>query len=134
MSEPEHDQPTNTPAPAPALVAGQPGGMRPRTAGGPVFVEPVPTADPTKFVVKHPSDGAAYKILDGLQAAGKLRPTPFPLPRGLPEPRLTLADVLGPAGVEVSAAIQARGQLVFHASATPATSRVQERRIWSRTR
>ena len=121
MSEPEHDQPTTTPAPTPApapalaLVAGQPGGMRPRTAGGPVFVEPVPTADPTKFVVKHPSDGAAYKILDGLQAAGKLRPTPFPLPRGLPEPRLTLADVLGPAGVEVAASIQARGQLVFHA-------------------
>jgi len=39
---------------------------------------------------------------------------PFPAPRGLPEPRLTLADVLGVRGpVVVSAALKA-GRMVFH--------------------
>src|SRR5271154_585584 len=60
----------------------------------PAFGQPHPTPDPTKFVVKHPSDNPAYKQIDKLNAEHKLAPLPFPAPRGLPEPTLTLAEVL----------------------------------------
>ena len=60
----------------------------------PVFGQPAPTPDPAQFEVKHPSDGPIYKQIDALNQAHKLAPLPFPAPRGLPEPRLSLVDVL----------------------------------------
>jgi hypothetical protein len=70
----------------------------------PVFGQPQPTADPTKFEIKHPSDDPAYKRIDELNREHKLTPLPFPAPRDLPEPRLTLAAVLG----ENEASVQRR--------------------------
>jgi hypothetical protein len=64
----------------------------------PVFGQPHPTPDPAKFAVKHPSGNPAYQEIDKLNAAHKLSPLPFPAPRGVPEPRLTLAAVLGVSG------------------------------------
>lgn len=79
----------------------------------PVFAQPAPTADPTKFTVNHPSDGPAYADIDKLNREHKLLPMPFPAPRGLPEPRLTLAEMLDRPGAD--APITAAGQIVFHA-------------------
>ena len=105
------------PAPAPALAP-------PRMLDRPVFAQPSPTADPTTFRVPHPSDGAAYKVIDALNREHKIHPLPFPPPRGGVEPQLTLQQVLGdvPASVAVVRAtarntiqtIQNSGQLVFH--------------------
>jgi len=81
----------------------------------PVFAQPQPTADPTVFRVPHPSDNAAYKEIDKLNAEHKLFPLPFPAPRGGVEPRLTLADVMG-GNVNAADRINAGGQLVFHAT------------------
>lgn len=53
---------------------------------GPVFAQPKPTADPTRFSVNHPSDDAAFKTIDALNAQDKLGPIPFPAPRGGVEP------------------------------------------------
>ena len=53
---------------------------------GPVFAQPKPTADPTRFSVNHPSDDAAYKTIDALNTQHKLGPIPFPAPRGGVEP------------------------------------------------
>ena len=53
----------------------------------PVFVQPAPTPDPTKFVVRHPSDDPAYMKIDELNRDHKVAPIPFPAPRGLPEPK-----------------------------------------------
>jgi hypothetical protein len=84
----------------------------PTTIGHPVFGQPDPTPDPTKFVIKHPSDNEAYKEIDELNREHKLEPIPFPAPRGLPEPQLTLAAVLGsPAAITN---ITNAGQIVFH--------------------
>ncbi len=105
------------PAPAPALAP-------PRMLDRPVFAQPSPTADPTTFRVPHPSDDAAYKVIDALNREHKIHPLPFPPPRGGVEPQLTLQQVLGdvPASVAVVRAtarntiqtIQNSGQLVFH--------------------
>jgi hypothetical protein len=65
---------------------------------GPVFAQPKPTADPTRFSINHPSDDAAYKTIDALNAQHKLGPIPFPAPRGGVESVLTLAQVLGKGG------------------------------------
>ena len=81
----------------------------------PVFAQPQPTADPTQFRLRHPSDADAYKTIDELNAEHKLGPMPFPAPRGGTEPILTLAQVLGPSGDEAVKRIAASGQLVFHA-------------------
>jgi len=86
-----------------------------RQLRGPVFAEPQPTADPTLFRVRHASDAPAYKRIDELNREHKIDPLPFPAPRGLPEPRLTLADVLG-GNASGTKAILAAGQLVFHAT------------------
>jgi Calcineurin-like phosphoesterase len=86
-----------------------------RQLRGPVFAEPQPTADPTLFRVRHASDAPAYKRIDELNREHKIAPLPFPAPRGLPEPRLTLADVLG-GNASGTKAILAAGQLVFHAT------------------
>jgi hypothetical protein len=86
----------------------------PRTFSGPVFAEAQPTADPTTFSVKHPSDDAAYKEIDELNREHKIKPLPFPAPRGGVEPRLTLQQVLGDD--TAIRKITAAGQLVFHST------------------
>ncbi|MGF6753335.1 metallophosphoesterase family protein [Paraburkholderia sp. GAS42] len=86
-----------------------------RILAQPVFAQPQPTADPTVFRVPHPSDDAAYKEIDKLNAEHKLFPLPFPAPRGGVEPRLALADVLG-GNTRAVDRITTTGQLVFHAT------------------
>jgi hypothetical protein len=81
----------------------------------PVFGQPQPTPDPTKFKIKHPSDDPAYKQIDELNREHKLTTTPFPAPRGLPEPKLALDKVLGDGGAAAVKRISAHGQIVFHA-------------------
>jgi Calcineurin-like phosphoesterase len=95
----------NPPATAPA----------PRQLDRPIFAQPQPTADPTVFRVPHPSDAAAYKEIDTLNAEHKLFPLPFPAPRGGVEPQLTLAQVFG-GNTAAMDRITAGGQLVFHAT------------------
>jgi hypothetical protein len=82
----------------------------------PVFGQPAPTPDPAQFEVKHPSDGPIYKQIDALNQAHKLAPLPFPAPRGLPEPRLSLADVLNIQQADLENQIKANKQLVFHST------------------
>jgi hypothetical protein len=91
------------------------GNAEPPEDGHPVFAQPQPTADPTHFRTHHPSDDPAYKTIDELNREHKLAPLPFPPPRGIPEPVLTLAQVLGPDGDDAVKRIEAQGQLVFHA-------------------
>jgi hypothetical protein len=81
----------------------------------PVFAQAEPTPDPTVFRVRHASDASAYKVIDELNREHKIAPLPFPLPRGVPEPRLTLTDVLG-GDASATNRIVSRGQLVFHAT------------------
>ena len=88
--------------------------MRERPLDRPVFGQPQPTPDPTVFRVPHPSDDAAYKKIDTLNAEHKLFPLPFPSPRGGVEPRLTLADVFGGNTAAINR-ITASGQIAFHA-------------------
>ena len=88
--------------------------LGPRVLDQPVFAQPQPTADPTVFRVPHPSDDAAYKEIDKLNAEHKLFPLPFPAPRGGVEPQLTLAEVMGDNATAIDR-ITAAGQLVFHA-------------------
>ncbi len=80
----------------------------------PIFAQPIATVDPTQFVVKHGSDAQAYKTLDALNARHALQPLPFPAPRDLPEPVLTLAAVLGDRGKAATEAAQTAGRVVFH--------------------
>ena len=80
----------------------------------PIFAQPVATVDPTRFVVKHANDSRAYKTLDALNRQHALQPLPFPAPRDLPEPVLTLAQVLGARGKDIAAKATAAGRLVFH--------------------
>jgi hypothetical protein len=87
----------------------------PRILNAPVFGQPIPTADPTIFTVKHPSDGDAYKIIDQLNAQHALHAMPFPAPRGGTEPTLTLTEVFNGSQPSVDA-ITKRGQIVFHAT------------------
>jgi len=87
----------------------------PRQVGHPVFGQPQPTADPTKFQVNHPSDGPAYKKIDALNKAHLIQPLPFPAPRGGVEPRLTLDEVFG-GNTGAIQKITSGGQIVFHAT------------------
>jgi hypothetical protein len=87
----------------------------PRDLSGPVFAEAEPTPDPTLFRVRHLSDAPAYKEIAELNREHRIAPLPFPAPRGVPEPRLTLTQVLGGDSATASA-ITRRGQLVFHAT------------------
>jgi hypothetical protein len=92
-----------------------PGG---RDIGHPVFSQPQPTADPTTFHVKHASDGAAYKQIDELNREHKLAPLPFPAPRDVPEPTLSLEQVLGSnqTAANFVQQIAKAGQVVFHST------------------
>jgi hypothetical protein len=85
--------------------------VQPKPIRGPQFGEPKATPDPTKFVVLHPSDTPAYKILD---ATPNLPPLPFEAPRGLPEPIMRLEDALGPGGAAINQRITNNAQVVFH--------------------
>ena len=64
-------------------------------AGTPIFADPRPTADPTKYTVPHASDTAAYNEMDALIKASKFVPLPFPAVPGVTEPILTLAATTG---------------------------------------
>jgi hypothetical protein len=66
----------------------------PTPIGHPIFAQPQPTADPTRFRIRRPSDDAAYRTIDQLNAESKLAPLPFPSPRGGVEPVFTLAESL----------------------------------------
>src|SRR5579864_1578090 len=84
--------------------------------GKPVFSQPEPTEDPKEFEIKHPSDGAAYKQIDALNKEHKIAPLPFPAPRNLPEPTLSLAAALGADAGTLQKKLTANGQIVFHAT------------------
>jgi hypothetical protein len=87
-----------------------------RLLDAPVFGQPQPTPDPTIFTVKHPSDNDAYKLIDELNAEHKLKPLPFPAPRGgAAEPILTLAQVFNGNDAAIGS-ISKAGQIVFHAT------------------
>ena len=87
-----------------------------RALQGPVFGQPEPTADPTIFKIKHPSDSDAYKLIDELNKEHKINPLPFPAPRGKgPEPALTLFEVFNGNQTAIDAITQS-GQIVFHAT------------------
>ncbi len=86
-----------------------------RVLAAPVFAQPEPTPDPSTFKIKHPSDDAAYKLIDELNAEHKVNPLPFPAPRGGAEPRLNLTEVFG-GNAAAAARIEAGGQIVFHAT------------------
>jgi hypothetical protein len=100
----------------------------PSDIGHPVFAQPQPTPDPTKFEIKHGSDNAAYKKIDELNREHKLAPIPFPNPRGFsadtPEPVVTFAEIMGDpkAGAKITAA----GQLVFHSVGDTGSTRGPE--------
>lgn len=93
---------------------------------GPVFSQPEPTEDPKKFEVKHPSDNAAYKQIDELNKEHKIAALPFPAPRGLPEPTLTLAATLGTDAGSLQKKLTANGQIVFHATGDTGSTRGPE--------
>jgi len=87
-----------------------------RSLEAPVFSQPEPTPDPSTFKVTHPSDDAAYKLIDELNAEHKIQPLPFPLPRGAAtEPMLGLMQVFGGNSAAIKR-IQSNGQIVFHAT------------------
>jgi hypothetical protein len=86
-----------------------------RAIGHPVFAQPQPTADPTIFKVRHPSDAPAYKVIDELNKEHKLFPLPFPAPRGGREPVLTLEQVFG-GNAAATQRISDSGQIVFHST------------------
>ena len=82
----------------------------------PVFAQPEPTADPSIFKIKHPSDDAAYKVIDKLNSEHKIQALPFPAPRGkAKEPQLALLDIFG-GNQKAIATIEGNGQIVFHAT------------------
>ena len=100
--------------PSSGTGASQPG-TQPEPQIQPSFAQPVPTPDPAQFIVRHPSDATAYRTLDALDREHKLASLPFPSPRDLPEPRLAYAMALGDLGPAAVQAIEANGQIVFHA-------------------
>jgi hypothetical protein len=96
-----------------------------RVIGHPVFGQPEPTPDPTHFRTRHPSDNPAYREIDELNREHAIQPLPFPPPRGLPEPRLTLEQVFGDNGHAIKN-IEANGQIVFHATGDCGSTRGPE--------
>jgi hypothetical protein len=86
-----------------------------RQIGHPVFAQPQPTGDPTKFRIGHASDTQAYHAIDALNKQHKIQALPFPAPRGGVEPSLTLDQVLGGNPTVINKIIAA-GQLVFHST------------------
>jgi hypothetical protein len=113
MTRPPHHRRRRQTTPPPPPTGGSNGdNSDPAPTDKPVFAQPQPTPDPTQFRIPHPSDAQAYAEIDALNRDHKLGP--LPSPRGLPEPRLTLAEVLGPSGDDVIKKITETGRLVFH--------------------
>jgi hypothetical protein len=92
----------------------------------PVFAQPQPTLDPTTFEVTHPSDNPVYKKIDQLNKEHKIAPLPFPEPRNVPEPKLTLATVLDADDKALQQRISSHGQIVFHATGDTGSTRGPE--------
>ena len=90
-------------------------GVKVRLLSNPVYAQPEPTPDPSTFKIKHPSDDAAYKLIDELNAEHKIKPLPFPAPRGGAEPQLSLTQVFGGNATAIKR-ITDQGQIVFHAT------------------
>ncbi len=84
-------------------------------ADQPRFAQPEVKSVPPRYVVKHGSDAAAYKVLDEESRASELQPLPFPPSRGGTEPVLTMAELYGQSGAALAAAVEKAGRLVFHA-------------------
>jgi hypothetical protein len=103
---------------------------RQRDIGRPVFSEPEPTADPTTFRVRHPSDGPGYKEIDELNAEYRIEPLPFPAPRGDVEPVQTLEQALG--GNAAVRALTAQKQIVFHATGDCDTALLEAQEVRKR--
>lgn len=106
---------TRSPRHSPPAGPGNPHNSTPRDVGHPIFAQPEPTEDPTTFRVGHPSDDPVYKEIKRLNAEGKIKPLPFPPPRGGVEPRLSLEQVFGGNAGAIQKITQA-GQIVFHAT------------------
>jgi Calcineurin-like phosphoesterase len=117
---PRHRRPKTPPQSDPIDNTG------PTVLGHPVFGQPQRTPDPSKFEIKHPSDDPVYKQIDELNREHKITALPFPPPRGLPEPRLTLAAVLGNGGGAAAQKITQSGQLVFHSTGDTGNTRGPE--------
>ena len=77
----------------------------------PTFAEGVPTPDPTRFTVPHPSDAQQYQQIQALLYEDAVA---FPPSRGSPADLYTLSAALGAHGPEMVQAIQAAGHIVFH--------------------
>jgi hypothetical protein len=92
----------------------------------PVFAQPQPTPDPTRFEVNHPTDNPVYKQIDELNREHKIAPLPFPAPRGLPEPTLTLAAVLATDAHALQQKLKTNEQIVFHATGDTGSTRGPE--------
>ena len=106
---------TRTAAPGSTAAAASVTSSAPREIGHPVFAQPQPTADPSSFRIKHPSDAPVYKEIDQLNREHQISPLPFPAPRGGVEPRLTLQQVFGGSSTATDSIIK-QGQIVFHAT------------------
>jgi hypothetical protein len=78
----------------------------------PAFAEGVPTPDPTRFRVPHPSDAAQYQQIQALLTKDVVG---FPASRGSPNDLYSLQDALGPHGPEIIQEILKANQIVFHA-------------------
>jgi hypothetical protein len=100
--------PTSAPAPTDTL-------RPPTPVGKPGFSNPQRTADPTKFVVKHPSDGPFYDEITAFNKAHGKHARPFPEPRGGTGAELTLDQVLG-GNPNAIAWIEQNQQIVFHST------------------
>ncbi|HEY4380340.1 MAG TPA: metallophosphoesterase [Acidobacteriaceae bacterium] len=92
-------------------------------AGTPIYSEPKPTPDPTKYSIPHASDAAAYSEMDALIRTSKFLPLAFPTVTGVAEPILTLSDALGSSGPATLTSILQAGQIVFHASGDTGATR-----------
>jgi hypothetical protein len=83
----------------------------------PLFQEPVfddgkVSADPTGFVVDHPSDDDVYKEIENLL---KTKVVGFEKSRIGPDEQYTLSQALGARGPDVVSEIEKAGRIVFHA-------------------
>ena len=107
---PRKSKPPTSPTAGPAAPPQDAGNSAPIPTSGPQFGQPNVSPDPTKFVIKHGSDNAAYNILDKT----KQYPRAFPLVPGVDEPVVTLQAALGSNGARITAQIQQTGQIVFH--------------------
>lgn len=88
------------------------GNLKPILAGGPQFNEPALASGTAQFIVRHGSNAESCSLLHDI---GWLRPRSFPLVHGTAEPRITLEEAYGSAGVGIIAQIERAHQIVFHA-------------------